>query len=329
MRRSTMLPLFILGLAAACTNGRELTSPEDGLGSSGPLSADLLAASNSWTWKRFMAAARHDAVAATIGNTIYVFGGNNPSNTATTTVQAYNVSTNTWALRKPLPAPRAWLNGASVINGKIYVTGGYGHNTLFVYSPQTNTWTRKANMPEATAYGAQGVINGILYVYAHAIRTNRFWRYNPATDKWTSASRPVYGHAGGAAGVIGGRFYLAGGEDLALGQAEPYTGVLEMYNPATNTWTTKASMPNARSFVASAVLDQKLFVAGGNQGGHPGSPVKYFNVYDPATNSWATRAPLPLARSHAAGAAANGQFFVMGGRFEDGTTRAKVDAYTP
>jgi N-acetylneuraminic acid mutarotase len=327
MRRSTMLPVFILGLAAACTDGRELTSPEDGLSSSGPLSADLLASSNSWTWKRFMAAARQDVVAATIGNTIYVFGGNNPSNTATTTVQAYNVSTNTWALRKPLPAPRAWLNGASVINGKIYVTGGYGHNTLYVYNPATNTWARKANMPEATGHGAQGAINGILYVYAHAIRSNRFWRYNPATDKWTSASRPTSGHAGGAAGVIGGKFYLASGEDLSLGQSVLTTGVLEVYNPATNTWTTKAPMPNPRSFVASAVLGQKLYVAGGEPWG--GSPVGSLNVYDPATNSWATRAPLPLGRSDAAGAAANGQFFVMGGRFEDGTTRAKVDAYTP
>ena len=40
-------------------------------------------------------------------------------------VTAYNVATNTWTDRRPLPVPLAWSNGAGVINGKIYVSGGF------------------------------------------------------------------------------------------------------------------------------------------------------------------------------------------------------------
>ena len=38
---------------------------------------------------------------------------------------AYNVATNTWTFRHRLPKPLAGSNGAGVINGKIYVSGGY------------------------------------------------------------------------------------------------------------------------------------------------------------------------------------------------------------
>ena len=40
-------------------------------------------------------------------------------------VSAYNAATNTWTERRPLPVPLYLSNGAGVINGKIYVSGGF------------------------------------------------------------------------------------------------------------------------------------------------------------------------------------------------------------
>jgi N-acetylneuraminic acid mutarotase len=273
-----------------------------------------------------MAWARKFAAAATIGNTIYVIGGSDPSNATSTTVQAYNIKTNTWSLRRPLPAAREGTNGATVINGRIYVSGGYFNNTLFVYNPATDSWARKANMPEIGFYGAQGAIGGLLYVYAAAAPEsggNKFWRYNPATNTWSSRRYPPHVHGHGAAGVIGGKLYLAGGQD------DDYSvhGIVDVYTPATDSWSTKASLPNPRSGMASAVLNGKLYVAGGQiQGG--GRSLAGFEVYDPATNTWSTKTPLPVARAFAAGAAA-GRFFVMGGRLSSNATTNRVDAYTP
>jgi predicted small lipoprotein YifL len=50
--------------------------------------------------------------------------------------------------------------------------------------------------------------------------------------------------------VINGKFYLAGGDD---GTDFP-TDYLDVYDPATNTWKTKASMPEPRLEMASAVI---------------------------------------------------------------------------
>jgi N-acetylneuraminic acid mutarotase len=315
----------LLGLCTAIAACDSPTAPtEEPQRPEGVESSSLVAAASGWSKTASMARARAAAAAATIGSTIYVVGGT-PSATgsdqgSTTTLQAYNTRTNTWSLRRPLPLPRAWFNGASVISGRIYVSGGYLANTLFVYNPTTDTWVRKADMPSTGGYGAQGAIGGKLYVYAGGYK---FWRYDPATNRWTALPSPTWKHSQGGFGVIGGKLYLAGGE-------EDYVvhGVVEVYDPGSNRWTRRAPLPNLRSGMASAVLNGKLYVAGGQpQGG--GGARAMFDVYHPASNTWSSKPPLPVARSHAAGAAAQGRVFVMGGRLDSGAATARVDAYTP
>ena len=280
----------------------------------------LAGASNTWVAKAKMPAARRYAAAASVGNVIYVIGGTTGNGTFTTNLQAYNVTTNTWSIKKPLPIPRAQGNGASVINGKIYVTGSYFDNSLFVYDPFNNTWTRKVHLPKDAFYGAQGVINGKLYVYSGG--TTGFYRYNPSTNTWATLPKPISVHGFPAAGVIGGKFYLAGGGD----DFGPFPD-LEVYDPASNQWTFKAPMRAAVTGSASAVIDGKLYAAGGMD--NRGLRVATVQVYDPSANAWATRAPLPLARAHAAGAVANGSFFVLGGQTDFSDASPRVESFTP
>jgi N-acetylneuraminic acid mutarotase len=192
--------------------------------------------------------------AGAIDNVIYVVGGDpdlGPTR-ALPNVDAYDVATNTWSSRQPLPSARSDINGASVIAGRVYVTGGIRPVTgggftltriLFVYSRGTNRWTKKTDMPLQSAGGVQGVIDGRLYVYVPGSSTvvsvkGKFLRYNPATDTWVTLPAPPVMHRHGAGGVINGRFHLVGGDDGALAT----TGILNVYNPSTNKWTTKAPM---------------------------------------------------------------------------------------
>ena len=56
-----------------------------------------------------------------------------------------------------------------------------------------------------------------------------------------------------AGGVIDGKFYVVGGRvNFNLASA-----ALEFYNPQTNTWSTRAPMPTARSGIAAAVVNQR------------------------------------------------------------------------
>ena len=329
--------VFALCFALTACEGalsRDLTGPESDAGTLDAQSVSLLAASNTWTATHSLLQRRAYMVAGTINNIIYVVGGYSPTGAVppffwTSTVQAYNVATNSWSLKKSLPAPRAQLHGASVINGRLYVTGGGNSagvptKTLFVYTPATNTWSRKADLPQAGWNGAQGVIAGLLYVYVGRTQNQEdgFFRYNPTTNTWIRLAPPPTEHSNPAVGVIGGKFYLAGGQtSVAISKA------LDVYNPATNTWTTKAPMPEPRSNMASTVINGRLFVASGIVDGV--GKVATALAYNASTNTWATKASMPAVRADAAGAAANGLFFVIGGLDQSDQILTTVRAYTP
>src|SRR6266581_8654391 len=82
-------------------------------------------------------------------------------------------------------------------------------------------------------------------------------------DTWaTKASMPTARY-GMAAGVIEGKLYVAGGCCVFNSPPFPRFNALEVYDPASDTWTTKASIPLAVYGAAVGVIDGKLYVAGG------------------------------------------------------------------
>ncbi len=181
---------------------------------------------------RFVAAMVPNAAGQSI---VYAIGGKKLNDSVSVRqVQAYNAATNTWSRKAALPVALRDQNGASVIGGKIYLAGGItGTKTvtklLYVYNPATNTWARKSDMPAPGAGGATGVINDKLYVLA----SGSFFRYNPVTDHWIRLAAPDGRFGTGA--VLYDKFYALG--DGANNR------LLVMYDPATNSWSTKARPP--------------------------------------------------------------------------------------
>ena len=304
-------------------------------------STNLLQASNTWTTKQSLFPWRQSMAAGTINGIIYVVGGRRQSQdppfivTPIARVDAYRVATNTWSQVASLPGVRVRPNGASVINGKLYVSGGLNKDfrstkTLFVYDPKTNSWMRKADMPFAGCGGIQGVIGGQLYVYMPCHGSSNVgvvFRYDPATNMWVNRAAPPTDHIFGAGGVINGKFYLAGGLNKAL----------HVYDPASNTWMTRAPMSASRSSMAAAVLDGKLFLVGG-EGWPSDYPLSTVEVYDPMTNRWTMKAPLPIGTAEGAAARAGAKIFYISGVVHElggGTKQpwapgpSEVYAYTP
>ncbi len=255
--------------------------------------------------------------------TLFAIGGKSPTSTAPvgsgglSTVEAYNSATDTWARRAKLPFVLQRTNGAVEINGKIYVSGGYkGYNNIseefLMYDPGTNTWTRKQPMPRTTYDGVSAVIDDKLYVltgcnqqeacFPYVFPDVSFYRYDPALDRWTELPLPPSGRqrSGGVAGTIGKKFYVVGGG----------SNVLEVYNPATNTWTTRSSMGSIRHGAAGAAVGGKLYVIAGTIPDPNYTPgcgcsvsidVPTTSVYDPATNAWRNLAPAPFRGAGRAG----------------------------
>jgi N-acetylneuraminic acid mutarotase len=349
--------LFLFGLCttlAACDTAAPTNPSEPGAVSSETLggSPSLPAASNSWMMRRSLSPDRQVMAAGTINGIIYVAGGRHIEPITNRVrvlarVDAYNVATNTWSQVASMPGPREEPNGASVINGKLYVTGGRSNvvtpeqffkptKTLFVYNPATNSWMRKADMPQAGCGGVQGVISGKLYVYMPSVRwcnpagsggdMARFYQYNPSTNTWMSRATPpaeaLWSEAQiGAGGAINGKFYLVG-----------HNSGLHVYDPTSNTWQTRASMSASRSGMKATMLNGKLFLVGGHEL-RSDFPLPTLEVYNPMTNTWALKAPLPVGVSAGAAVTAEGRIYYVAGRVhEDGGGEqfdSRVYAYAP
>ena len=179
-----------------------------------------------------------------------------------------------------MPAAGFGINGAGVINGKIYVTGGFttrGKPTasVFVYDPATNTWSQKRDMPAPGGGGVTGIIGGRLYVVTFSpglpAGVANFFRYNPTTDTWSKLPSPTnYFSLGGGGGVINRKFYLIA------------HGVLE-YEPVSNRWTTKGQLPGDLTG-ASVVMLAHLYLFGADT--KTGVPIPGIFIYDPVSDTW-------------------------------------------
>jgi N-acetylneuraminic acid mutarotase len=110
-----------------------------------------------------------------------------------------------------------------------------------------------------------------------------------------------------AAGV-NGIVYAIGGALTAATQLP----TVEAYNPRTNTWTSKASLPNARAGASgAAVINGEIYVPGG-VGVVNGSSAatRGLFVYKAGRNRWTRRAPLPVPTAGGVAAATGGKLYV-------------------
>jgi N-acetylneuraminic acid mutarotase len=206
--------------------------------------------------------------------------------------------------------------------------------------PQTGSpWSTRAELLVANSEIAVADLAGKIYVIggypSSRVVTNAVQVYTAATNSWAMAApMPVALHHTMAAGV-GGKLYVIGGETPGSGATNgevPASGpgfvptVFE-YDPGTNAWRQRTAMPTARSGGAVAVLDGKIYVAGGR----PPRGAD-FAVYDPALDRWTVLPDLPTQRNHLAATAIDAKIYVAGGRFGGGVgseMTAMLEVYDP
>ena len=125
--------------------------------------------------------------------------------------------------------------------------------------------------------------------------------YDPATNSFASAaSTPTMNTARSNATATllpNGKVLIAGGFGTSFGPGGGTSGSLssvELYDPATNSFASAASLPTMntpRDGAAAALLPNgKVLIAGG---GNLESPLDSGELYDPVTNSFASAASLP------------------------------------
>ena len=135
-------------------------------------------ATDTWTKVQSMNRARCSAAIDVVNGEIYAIGGLGWSqiegklDVYLSNVEVFNPKTNQWRERTEMSAPKA-LHTASVIDGKIYVIGGYFTkneefkklSTIEIYDPATDHWIQKPDMPIGKWGHKTEVIDGQIYIF--------------------------------------------------------------------------------------------------------------------------------------------------------------------
>ncbi len=286
---------------------------------SGTYLKDVTTESSSlWETKASLDTARIAPASGVIDGKIYVAGGTK-NWTDKATMEMYDPISNTWTYKASLSEPRV-TPGSVVIDDKLYVIGGRDENwdpmdSLEVYDPDTNTWTAKAPITTAVIGPATTVLDGKMYVMGGL---DESWAimdslevYNPDTNTWeTKASMPEGLGNGHTAQAINGKIYVVGGKND--GDCSPFSKSLYVYDPDTNTWEVKLSMPEARIGLSSVAWNDQMMVFGGTD--YDYDPRAEIFIYDPIVDIWWKMPELPLALHRLAPQMVNGDLYVIGGK---------------
>jgi N-acetylneuraminic acid mutarotase len=183
---------------------------------------------------------------------------------------------NSWTTKEPMPTARGGL-GVAVVNGMIYAIGGLNNNTQLAVNEE----------------------------------------YNPVTDTWTTKTPMPTARSGFAIAVYQNKIYCIGGTTGDSNNVvSGFTGVNEVYDPATDTWATKKAMPTPRADFSASVVNGKIYCIGGKKywGVDPFyQELNVTEVYDPARDSWTTKSPMPIPVLGYASAVVDGKIYVIGG----------------
>ena len=318
------------------------------------LALTLLATSSAalaQTWSRVADAslARQEIYPAVLDGKIYVAGGILSAAPGFTDLfECYDAATDSWTTLTALPEGRHHIALAAA-GGKIYGIGGFSgampdwraHASVFVYDPKAERWTSGPSLPQARAEGVVASIGEKIYfvggrvptsaeakhISEHA-DTSRAEALDLRSGRWTRIADAPSARNSAAGAVLGNKLYVVGGRQMvaqADGRSRPVNvATLEVYDPATDRWETRAPMPLAQGGLAAAAHDGKLYVFGGEQFVPQAKVFGESWVYDPALDRWSALPAMATPR-HGHGAAVVGKrIYLMGGAEKVGVAASAV-----
>ena len=253
-------------------------------------------------------------------------------NTCTTLVLLL-ATASLFAQWKPVPSlPGAGTDGcfAATVNGKAYVGGGVGRNTLYEYDPVSSSWTKKANIPGpmARAWSGSFAADGKVYIIGGDSTfgglLDDVWMFDPVSNTYSRKADFPGGRRDGMFSWtlrVGSetRVYVGGGFDGHVILADFYE-----YIPSTDTWKKlPGGLPSPMLFASTFVISNKGYVTLWEGGA-------FYNQlweFDPSGNTWTEKTACPAtARGEGIGVTINGRG--IAGMGQTNFEKAYTDLYS-
>ncbi len=247
-----------------------------------------------------------------------------------------------WTPRASMPWPTQEIYCAAQ-DGSITVAGGlvrsaagglHINDRTAIYDVKADRWSEGPRLPQPRHHPMLASAAGRTWAFGGYDRRDG-GEWTAMTDIW-AIDRGVWAQVGQmpqrlceTVGLsVGDRVHLVTGRSPkgeANGQWNDQADVAThlVFDAAANRWETARPAPMARNSAAGAVLDGKLFVAGGRtvDGGGTGR----LDRYDPARDRWDTLAPIPASPATGrqvggglAMAEAGGRLIAFGGEWFEG-----------
>lgn len=231
------------------------------------------------------------------------------------------------------------------VGEQLVMIGGRGIKPVERFDPATRAWTASAPTPvemhhfQAVAHdGKVWVVGAMTGAWPTEPPLSHVWVYDPATDAWTRGPEVPADRRRGGAGVVvhEGRIWVVAG--IRNGHTDGHVTWLDSFDPRTGEWRRHADAPRARDHFQAAVIDGRLYAAGGRRssagtGQHFELTVPEVDVYDFRTGQWSTLPPassIPTPRAGTTTVVLDGRLVVIGG--ESGAQEAghaEVEALDP
>ena len=245
----------------------------------------------TWLTKAKSPIEMHHFQPVIFNNKIYIVGamtGKYPAETPLENVMIYDPTTDLWSKGDIIPENRRRGGaGATVFNGKIYISGGItdGHRTGTVqwfdeYNPTTGKWRVLNNMPNGRDHFQSTLVDNKLYAAGGRTTsqiTNHVFDlvitsldvYDFDTDTWSTQKMPLpTGRAGNTTATVNKQVWVIGGESMTDIKAH---NDVEIFDTTTQQWLTGPALNRGRHGTGAVLINHHLWTASGcgNRGGSP------------------------------------------------------------
>ncbi len=234
--------------------------------------------------------------------------------------------TGTWTQISDMPSSHSNASGIITLNsGKVLITTGTGQNGITskseLFDPLTRTWSSTGDVNEGrNLYGnaivklpdgnimiAGGEGPGVTDIGSVEI-------YDPQTESWSFTDPLATPRRYAAIVLENGKVLVTAGAN-GIPNNDRFLSSTEIYDPATDTWSSSGALNVAREGVIDIVLlkNGKVLLAGGYTLNDKMTNIA--EIYDPATGIWST-SQIPVEGGWSGGSMTvleNGKVLLAGG----------------
>lgn len=243
------------------------------------------------------------------------------------TAEMYDPARRTWQDASRMACPRQQHTATLLLDGKVLVAGGLcvrssttqTHASSEWFDPAKHAWSPVGNMTQARSghtatllqNGKVLVAGGMQSMEAGVNPLASTELFDPASCAWTlvaAMTTPRYFHT--AIRLSTGKILVVGGQSAPI-LGSTLLASAEVFDPASNTWTSAGQMFQARTNHTATLLDDgRVLIAGGFNNGLRLNA----EIYDPATNTWVQAAMAYPRWDHTATLLPDSRVAIIGGQ---------------